>query len=120
MFSFPVVAVIRTDHNIQHLTVNVAIDEICSVTNLLDKSHDFDVESFPLHQLCPQSEILFNDGRKLPVANPYNDILQYLDGYRVLEGFYTKPPTAPVETDGVVVSLFRNKTCAIMEGSTPD
>ncbi len=118
MFSFPVTVPVSTPTGLICLDVHVAIDEIAVVVNLLDKSSDFGVESFSLYQIIPKSEIIFNDGRKLPVINKHSDILQYLDAYRALEGFYTKP-VDPEPADGVVVQLFRKPPCVTTEESTP-
>lgn len=78
MFSFPVTISCRGAESVFPVCVSVAIDEIAFVKPLLDKAPSFGVESSS-NELIPQSEIVFVDGRKLPVLEANHTILCYLD-----------------------------------------
>lgn len=124
MFSFPVTLVVRTNESIYPLDVTIDIDKIAVVKPLLDNGGSFGVECDLEAHLVPSSEIILEDGRKLPVLETVATIFQYLDAYRELEGFFTAPPavTRPevVERSGVVVPLFGTKLpCDTSPGSIP-
>lgn len=122
MFSFPVTAIIRHDDRIESLKVSVAIDEVAVVKRLLDSTDTSDVQYATL--LIPLTEIVFVDGRRLPVLEAPADVLKYLDAYRQLEGFYTTPRPVDVEEvvqQGTVIPLFKTgHTCVTSEASIPD
>lgn len=124
MFSFPVTVVVRTDESIYPLKVTIDIDKIAVVKPLLDNGPSFGVESESEANLIPASEIILEDGRKLPVLEPVATLFHYLDAYRQLENFYTFRPRLlepeAVERSGVVVPLFGTKTtCDTSPGSIP-
>jgi hypothetical protein len=130
MFSFPVTVPFREPHGVFPVDVTVAIDGIIKITPL-DNDQSFGVESDTLYSCLPSAEILFEDGRKLPVLETAATINRYLDLYRQLEDFYTAPATPamshlikrePVEPrqGGEVIPLFgRTPPCASSEASTP-
>jgi hypothetical protein len=122
MFSFPVTVPIRTDESVYPMDVMIAIDEIALVKPLLDKYPENDVESDLSSEFFPASEIVFVDGRKMPVMETPATIHQYLEAYKTLDHFYTNrtPPAEKVEERGVVVPLFKASSCATSEGSIPD
>lgn len=124
MFSIPVTVPVRLDDSVWHMDTTVEIDKIVVVKPLLDKDHSFGVESLELYSSTPSTEIVFEDGRKLPVLETAATINRYLDAYRELEGFYTSRQAAPVENpkkEGVVIPLFPKAAspCDSSEGSTP-
>jgi hypothetical protein len=118
--------------------VTVNIDDI-AVVKPLDNGYSFGVESDPLYSLLPSAEIVYTDGRKLPVLETAATVNRYLDAYRELEGFYTAPAppamnssnrashrfpneSASPAAGGNVIPLFSSKAapCATSEASTPD
>lgn len=133
MFSFPVTVPFRDPEGIFPVDLSVSIDMVLKVTPL-DKDQSFGVESATLYSYLPSAEILFEDGRKLPVLETAATINRYLDLARQLEDFYTAPATPamkdlikrapPVDTPrqgGEVIPLFgRQSPCASSEASTPD
>lgn len=128
MFSFPVTIPCRTNESIFPVVVSVQIDEIAVVKPLLDNEPPFGVESAPV-DLIPLTEIVFVDGRRLPVIEPMHIITNYLDAYTALEDFYTSDFEVTmeeviepaVEREGNVIPLFGSrKPCVTLEGSTPD
>lgn len=120
MFSFPVTVPVRRDDSIFPVIVSVAIDNIVLVKPLLDITLPFGVESASV-DLIPLTELVFEDGRKMPVLEPPHIINCYLDAYRSLEDFYTDGRAAVVEEDlgDNVVPLFKAAPCDTSEGSTP-
>ena len=121
MFSFPVTVPVRTNESIFPLDVMVAIDEIALVKPLLDKYPENGVESGLSSELYPASEIVFVDGRKMPVMETPATIHQYLDAYKSLDHFYTgRGDHAEQEERGVVVPLFKASSCVTSAGSIPD
>lgn len=127
MFSFPVSVPCRTDESIFPLVVNVAIDDIAFVKPLLDNEPPFGVESASV-DLIPQAEIVFVDGRRLPVLEQAHIIFCYLDAYTALEDFYTEDRSVAamraveeaMEGRDNVIPLFKDSSCATSEASTPD
>jgi hypothetical protein len=146
MFSFPVTVPFRDPEGVFPVDLSICVDNVLKVTPL-DKDHSFGVESDTLYSCLPSCEILFEDGRKLPVMETAATINRYLDLYRQIESFYTAPATParssaqgirsqhlrterpdavrvhPLTgaTEGVVVPLFgRTSPCASSEASTPD
>ena len=127
MFTFPVTIPVRKDDAIFPVFVHVNVDDILLVKPLLDNEPPFGVESASA-DMIPLSEILFNDGRRLPVLETPHIIHCYLDAYLALEDFYTEDRSLAVlnveEAVGGadnVVPLFGSKTpCVTSEGSTPD
>jgi hypothetical protein len=121
MFSFPVTIPVRKNESIFPVFVSVAIDDIVIVKPLLDNAHPFGVESTSV-DLIPLTELVFADGRKMPVLEPPHIINCYLDAYRSLEDFYTEGRAAVVEESlgDNVVPLFKAAPCVTLEGSTPD
>lgn len=116
MFSFPVEVVVRTPEGIDLIKVHVAIDEIALIKPL-DKSYGFGIECDPSYSLLPNSEIVFVDGRKLPVLDHAESLNRYLDAYRSLEEFYTQPKGSTKQ--GNIIPLFGKSSCDTSEGSTP-
>lgn len=120
MYSFPVTVPVRTNESIYPMDVHVDIDKIALVKPLLDNNHSFGVESDPLYSLIPNTEIIFEDGRRLPVLETVATITAFLDAYRTLDHFFTTPADQPVEDlKGVVIPLFKDRSCASSEASTP-
>ena len=118
MFSFPVTVPIRRSDSIEALTVSIDIDKIAVVKSLLDKVEESGVES-DFCSLLPATEILLDDGRKLPVVEPVEEILRYLDAYRELDLFFTGGPPVLETREGNVIPLFKDSPCASSVGSTP-
>lgn len=120
MFYFPVTVPIRRDDSIIPIIVNVSIDKIVLVKSLLDNAPPFGVESSSV-DLIPLTELVFEDGRKMPVLEPPHIINCYLDAYRSLEDFYTEGRAAVVEESmgDNVIPLFKVAPCVTSEGSTP-
>lgn len=128
MFSFPVTIPCRNDESVFPVIVSVAIDEIAVVKPLLDNAPPFGVES-TTSDLIPLTEIIFVDGRRLPVMEPPHIINHYLDAYTMLEDFYTighelgveEVEEEPVKREDNVIPLFGHRnSCATLEGSIPD
>lgn len=127
MFSFPVTIPCRNDESVFPVFVNVAIDDIAFVKPLLDSEPPFGIESASA-DLIPSCEIVFLDGRRLPVLETDHIIQCYLDAYEMIEDFYTEERGVAmnerveeaVEGRDNVVPLFGKKPCATSEGSTPD
>ena len=128
MFSFPVTIPVRKDDSVFPVFVSIPIDEIAVVKPLLDNDPPFGVESASA-DLIPLSEIVFVDGRRLPVLETPHIIHSYLDAYTAIEDFYTAglpiwesfEVEEPAEERDNVVPLFGSKKpCATSEGSTPD
>lgn len=129
MFSFPVTIPCRNDESVFSVFVNVAIDQIAFVKPLLDSEPPFGVESASA-DLIPLCEIVYVDGRRLPVLEPASVIHCYLDAYTAIEDFYTEEHGSAAAQrveevadgrEGNVVPLFGTKPpCATSEGSTPD
>lgn len=117
MFAFPVTVPVLRDDGIYPLDLTVNIDDV-AVIKELDKSSEFGIECEPSETLLPNSEIIFTDGRVLPVLETYATLLIYLDAYRSLEGFYTQPEG--LTEQGNVISLFGNSSCDTSGASTPD
>lgn len=119
MFYFPVTVPIRRNDSIVPIIVNVSIDKIVLVKPLLDNRPPFGVESSSI-DVIPQTELVFGDGRKMPVVEPPHLINCYLDAYRSIEDFYTADRAVAEEAYGEnVVPLFRTAPCDTSEGSTP-
>lgn len=127
MFSFPVTIPSRNDEGIFPVFVSVAIDDIAFVKPLLDNEPPFGVESASA-DLIPSAEIVFVDGRRLPVLETAHIINCYLDTYNDIEGFYTEEHGVAVNkrmeqlvegTDNVVPLFGSPKSCVTSEGSTP-
>ncbi len=116
MFSFPVTVPFRRDDGIYPLDLTVNIDDV-AVIKELDKSSELGIECDPSETLLPNSEIIFTDGRVLPVLETTATLVLYLDAYRSLEGFYTQPK-GPTK-QGNIIPLFGNSSCDTSEGSTP-
>lgn len=125
MFCFPVtVPVLRSDSVIQ-MIVSVAIDELALVKPLLDNAPPFGVESSS--DLIPLTELVFVDGRRLPVLEAPHIINCYLDAYTSIEDFYTASPPVWHEggdpgvgrTDNVIPLFGTKPPCVTSEGSTP-
>lgn len=140
MFAFPVTVPVQHAEGTYSVDVTVNIDDVLKVLPL-HGIDTVDVESVNFYSCVPATEIVMTDGRKLPVLETAATINRYLDAYRVIENFYTKPadPTGirnrhmvcekpdgprvrPLDgtTEGVVVPLFGNRKCATSEASTPD
>ena len=123
MFSFPVTIAVRHDEWIETLEASVDIDKIAVVKSLLDKGVDYVVESADFDPV-PRTEIIFEDGRSLPVLEHPANITRYLDAYRSLDEFFTKAGAAAVGDSGSgdnVVPLFKAPpSCDTSEASTPD
>lgn len=117
MFAFPVTILFNRTDGIYPLDVTVNIDDVALIKPL-DKSSELGIECEHSDTLLPNSEIVFVDGRVLPVLETAATLCTYLDAYRSLEEFYTRPP-APV-TQGNIIPLFAKKPCNTSEGSTPD
>lgn len=129
MFSVPITIPLRLPDRVDRLVSSVEIDNIVKVVCLLDKRVDFDVECNELYGYTPLTELLLIDGRKLPVCEPADAIIAYLDAYRQIEDFYNTPipidigfdPGSPEGDRGVVIPLFPDRRpCVSSEGSTPD
>lgn len=122
MFSFPVTVPIRKPEGIFPVDVTVAIDDIACIKSL-DKVSPFGVCSASPDEFIPSSEIIFVDGRKLPVLETAHILHQYLDAYITLDEFFTMS-TRPVKDrenpDDNVVYLSNRRSCNTSEGSTPD
>lgn len=120
MFSFPVTVPVRSNEAVYPMDVTIAIDDIACVKSLLDKGDGFGVESSS-SDLVPATEIVFVDGRKLPVLETPATINRYLDAYCTFDEFYTKAGAAEVEEErrDNVVPLFKASSCDTSEGSTP-
>lgn len=128
MFAIPITVPFRDDYGVYGFDVSIDIDKIAAV-NPLDRETNSDVELDQLYDYKPMAELLLTDGRKLPVCEPPAIIQRYLDAYRQIEEFYTKPPhlrlvlspagPEPGES-GVIIPLFKAPACASSEGSTPD
>jgi hypothetical protein len=128
MFSIPITVPFRDDVGVYGIDVSIDIDKIVTVTPL-DREVDVGVKLDQLYDYRPMSELLLIDGRKLPVCEPPAIIHRYLDAYRQIEDFYTRPPHLRIVADpdkagadrSVVVPLFpKAPACASSEGSTPD
>jgi len=128
MFSFPVTIPVRRDESIFPVFVSVNCDDVLIVKPLLDNEPPFGVESAS-SDLIPLSEIVFQDGRRLPVLESPHTIHCYLDAYLAIEEFYTEyhhpSMVEAVEQfvgggDNVVPLFGSKKPCATSEGSTPD
>lgn len=121
MFSFPVTVPVRTPESIYPMDVHVDIDKIALVKPLLDNNHSSGVESDPLYSLIPNSEIIFEDGRRLPVLETVATITAYLDAYRTLDHFFNEPPIERQDETkrGEVIPLFKDRSCVSSEASTP-
>ena len=128
MFSFPVTVPVRKNESIFPIIVSVNCDDVLVVKPLLDKEPPFGVESAS-SDMIPLTEILFQDGRKLPVLENHEIICGYLDAYLALEEFYTDPMFVCEEEvvedkadrgDNVVPLFGSRKPCDTSEGSTPD
>jgi hypothetical protein len=118
VFSFPVTVPVRRPDSIEALSVWIDIDKIAVVKSLLDKVEESGVES-DFYSLLPATEILLDDGRKLPVVEPVEEILRYLDAYRELDLFFTGGPPMLETREGNVIPLFKVGPCASLAGSTP-
>lgn len=126
MFSFPVTIPVRKDDAIFPVFVSVNCDDIALVKSLLDNNLPFGVESCSL-DLIPQAEIVFLDGRRLPVLETAHIIHNYLDAYLALETFYTadhntasrKEGQQTARTDNVVPLFGSGKPCDTSEESIP-
>lgn len=116
MFSFPVTVPVRYDDGVYPVDLTVNIDDVALIKGL-DKSCGFGIECASSETLLPNSEIVFVDGRKLPVLETAATLNRYLDAYRILEGFYTQP-NGPTE-QGNIIPLFGKSSCDTSEGSTP-
>jgi hypothetical protein len=128
MFSFPVTIPCRTDESVFPVFVSVNVDDILLVKPLLDNEPPFGVESAS-SDLIPLCELVFQDGRRLPILETPHTIHCYLDAYLDIEDYYTEEHGVAVnervehEVEGRdnVVPLFGSKSpCATSEGSTPD
>jgi len=128
MFSFPVTIPVRRDESIFPITVSVNVDDVLLVKPLLDNDLPFGVESCS-SDMIPQCEIMFQDGRSLPVLETSHTITCYLDAYLAIEEFYTDPMFVceyeEVEEladrgDNVIPLFGSRKTCDTSEESTPD
>ena len=128
MFSFPVSVPVRKDESIFSIIVSVNCDDVLIVKPLLDNEPPFGVESAS-SDMIPRTEIVFQDGRKLPVLEYPHTIEAYLDAYLAIEEFYTDPLFLcedevlehPVPSGDNVVPLFGPRNpCDTSEGSTPD
>lgn len=129
MFHIPVTVPYLTSEGVFPVDVSIPIDDLVLVTPL-DNDHSSGVESDTLYSCLPSSELLFDDGRRLPVMETAATINRYLDMYRFVEGFYTAPATPAQEPyvmqgtkasgRGVVIPLFGRSPCATSEASTPD
>ena len=114
MFSFPVTVLVRKDDQIDVIEVTVSIDNV-AVIKPLDKTCGIGIECD--YSLLPNSEIVFVDGRVLPVLDRPEQLIRYLDAYRSLEEFYTQPIGETKQ--GSIIPLFGNSSCNTSEGSTP-
>jgi hypothetical protein len=128
MFCFPVTVPVRRDESIFSIVVSVNCDDVLLVKPLLDNEPPFGVESAS-SDMIPLTEIMFQDGRRLPVLEHHRTVTAYLDAYLELEAFYTDPMFVcedevleyPVPSGDNVVPLFGpKKSCDTSEGSTPD
>jgi hypothetical protein len=128
MFSFPVTVPVRKNESIFPVIVSVNCDDVLVVNPLLDKQPPFGVESAS-SDMIPLTEILFQDGRKLPVLERPEIIHDYLDAYLALEEFYTDSKFVCEEEvveyvddlgDNVIPLFGTRKPCDTSEGSTPD
>ncbi len=128
MFSFPVTIPVRRNESIFPVFVSVNCDDVLIVKPLLDNEPPFGVESAS-SDMIPQCEIVFQDGRKLPVLETAHTIHCYLDAYLALEEFYTdnifrmddEEVEEQMERGDNVIPLFGSKRpCATSEESTPD
>ena len=123
MFTFPVTIPYRDEAGVYPFDVNVNIDDVLKVVSL-STINDYPVESDDLYSCVPATEIVFTDGRKLPVLETAAIINRYLDAYRQIEDFYTTVPSRRTVTEksqeGVVVSLFGTRTvCDSSQAPTP-
>lgn len=130
MFAIPVTIRHRLPDRIITLDVTVEIDKIVLVKDLLDNPQSFGVESLDFYDQVPVCELLLEDGRKLPVLETAATVNQYLDAYRAIEDFYTRPrPASDRQVEGasddrgVVVQLFTSRAPCPNDSSqepTPD
>jgi len=127
MFSFPVTIPSRNNESVFPVHVSINVDDILLVKPLLDNEPPFGVECGS-PDMIPLAEIVFIDGRRLPVLETASIIHCYLDAYLAIEDFYTIEHSVAVnerveqladEVDNVV-HLFKDKPCAISAGSIPD
>lgn len=129
MFNIPVHILSRSNDRITRLPASVPIDKLVVVKSLLDIIPLHEVDSSELLPFAPQTLLTFEDGRKLAVAEPVEEINAYLDAYRDIEGFFTAARLSIAEADaiaeknfepmGVVIPLFPRTTCDTSEASTP-
>lgn len=117
MFGFPVTIPVRTDDGIFPLDVVVNLDDV-AVIKTLDNEDELGVVSQSPDPLLPNSEIVLVDGRVIPVCETAATLNVYLDAYRTLDEFFTRP--SGLTERGNVIPLFKKKPCATSEGSTPD
>jgi hypothetical protein len=128
VFSIPITVPYRVDDKVDRISVSVEIDKIVVVKPLLDILPNIGVECDQHSTYAPLTELVLEDGRKLPVCEPAETINRYLDAYRSIEDFYTKAPVyiavdpaTPGADRGVVIPLFgARSSCASSQGSTPD
>lgn len=129
MFNIPVHILSRTSERITRLPASVPIDKLVLVKSLLDKVPHVEVDSSDLLPFVPSTLLTFEDGRKLVVAEPAEEINAYLDAYRDMETFFTEATLGLTASDakseknfegkGVVIQLFPRKPCDTSEASTP-
>ena len=129
MFNIPVHILIRHPERITRLPASVPIDKLVTVKSLLDKLPHHEVDSSELLPFVPGAILLFEDGRRLVVAEPAEEIILYLDAYRDIEAMLSPAKTTIAEDDaakeqaydrkGVVIPLFPRTSCDTSEASTP-
>lgn len=117
MFGIPVTIPVRTNEQIFPLDVVVNIDDI-AVIKPLDNEGELELLSHSPDPLLPNSEIVMVDGRVLPVLETPAVLHMYLDAYKSLDEFFTRP--SGLTEQGKVIPLFKKTPCATSEGSTPD
>lgn len=126
MFCFPVTIPCRNNESVFSIHVSVNVDDILLVKPLLDNEPPFGVESAST-DFTPLTELVFQDGRRLPVLESPHIIHAYLDAYLAIEDFYTANDFNIIETGGEqvgprdnVIPLFGSRTpCDTSEGSIP-
>lgn len=123
MFNLPVTIFLQTPTGTIPLSAGVDIDNIVKVEKIkLDNVGANDVDSYDIDERVPHTVLHLLDGRLLPIRERDYEIIQYLDAYRQLEGFFTSTPIderPPVAVIRGGLRLVSSDTCDISEASTP-
>lgn len=117
MFNIPITILYHTEEDITLLSAGVNIDDIVKVEPIsLDNVSQNDIDSYDHCRHVPHTILHLTDGRKLPVREHAAEINVYLDAYRRLDEFFTRPRPAPSRGG---LRLIHGSSCGTSEASTP-